>query len=221
MSSVFDKLKSLMFPAKEENADKNTMTKTKDRTNAKKALKEDRKAYKEELEKVKTAENFYDNTTIKPNDREGLWYRLKSIAGNVSANVTSAPLHAAGLIGSVGAYPVLKTYSKLTDNDEDVFLPSLDNLFSRTGETLERQIRSDVGINQLEEMDRADQLINLGSMFVGPSASKTDNILTGMLKPGLQISKDASKLGKATQFGTQIGIPTGMNEAIRKTKQNI
>lgn len=221
MSSVFDKLKSLMFPAKEENADKNVMTKTKDRTNAKKALKEDRKAYKEKLQKVKTAENFYDNTTIKPNDREGLWYRLKSIAGNTSANVTTTPLHAAGLIGALGAYPFLKTYSKITGSDEDVFLPSLDNPFSRAGEALERQIRSDVGINQLEEMDRPDQLINLGSMFVGPSASKTDNLLTSMLKPGLQITKDASKLGKATQIGTQLGIPTAMNEAMRKANEQV
>lgn len=150
-------------------------------------------------------------------EREGLWYRLKSIGGNTAANVITSPLEALGLISTVASYPAAKSAAILSGNkDADVFLPMLEeNPYSKAGSVLEEQIRNDVGINQIEDMDRLDQMINIGSMFVGPSASKSDKLIKAMLKPGLQITKGASKLTKATQLGTQIGIPTVMNEALR------
>ena len=64
-------------------------------------------------------------------------------------------------------------------------------------------------------MDKVDQIINLATMFVGPSATKGDNLLTAMVKPGLQITKDAGKLTKIGQVGTQVALPAVMNEASR------
>lgn len=215
--SVWSDLKNSLF---NDDTNLRTSTKTADRVGKKKAkseLKKARNEYKDELQAVKLADNYYNDTKIEnePSTLAKLWYRLKSIGGNTAANVTSGPLHGAGLIGALGSYPVLKTYAKLNDIDDDVFLPSLDNVFSRTGENLERQIRSDTGIAQYEDMDKTDQLINLATMFVGPSASKTDNIVTGLLKPGLQVTKGANKLTQAGQIGTQLGIPLALNEASR------
>lgn len=234
--NILDRLKQNLFEKQKENEEKTKITKVLDRPNLefeqfiktkrkqptekqKQSAKEaavknidqtSRQNVSNSLSEEVKEENHYKNDE----NHKGLGYRLKSILGNVNANIASTPAEFAGLIGTGLAYPIAKIHSKITGYDGDVFLPMLEeNPFSKLGEMTERFARDYYDIDQTENMDRTDQIINLGSMFVGPAASKSDKLLTVMLKPGIQITKDASKLTKSLQAGTQIGIPLAMNEA--------
>lgn len=52
------------------------------------------------------------------------------------------------------------------------------------------------------------------------NAFLTDTAM-GFAIPGVQVSKDAGKLGKLFQIGTQTGLPIGMNEYIQKQNNNV
>lgn len=175
-----------------------------------------------ELDRENFNENLqnYVNNNINPqdnNDKKGLLYRLKSIGANTTANVISTPLEAIGMLEGLFKYPFLKAKALYEgDTDRDVFLPAIsDNMFSKAGLALEEEVRRSAGINQIEDMDRADQIINIGSMLIGPSAKAGEGLIKSAIKPGLQITKGAKLPTKVAQVGIQTGIPTGLNEASR------
>lgn len=200
----------------------NVLTKRKNPTEKQKQAAVKRTAANTNKEVRNSIQNFVEQQA-KPeehykedNNRTGSLYRLRSALGNLNANLAATTPEVLGTLGALFTYPIAKIHSKITGYDGDVFMPMLEeNPFIKIGETTERVIRDIYDINQYENMDRKDQLINIASMMVGPGASKSDKILTAALKPGLQITKDASKLVKSTQIGTQIGIPVALNELNR------
>lgn len=181
--------------------------------NVRKDFLQDRENFNENLQ------NYVNNNINSQNndDKKGLLYRLKSIGANTTANVISTPLEAIGMLEGLFKYPFLKAKALYDgDTDREVFLPAIsDNMFSKAGLALEEEVRRSAGINQLEDMDRTDQIINLGTMFVGPSAKAGEGLIKSAIKPGLQITKGAKLPTKVAQVGIQTGIPTGLNEASR------
>ena len=153
------------------------------------------------------------------NDKKGFWYRTRSALGNTVANLFSMLPDIYGLGTGVVSYPFVKySINKEKAPDED---PSVVGLIAQTnpgfttGEKIERGTRNFFNINQIEDMDKTDQMINIGSMFVGPPAKAGEGLLKSMIKPGLQITKGAKLSTKAAQVGTQVGIPVGLNETSR------
>lgn len=169
----------------------------------------------------KTLQDYVkDNTNNEEKEEDkGIGYRIRSGLGNTAANLLSIIPNLYGLGTSLLSYPFVKySINKEKSPEED---PSIVGLITETnpgliaGENIERGTRNLFDIAQLEDMDRTDQIINIGSMFVGPPAKAGEGVLKSLLKPGLQITKGAKLPTKAAQVGTQVGIPVGLNETSR------
>lgn len=219
-----------------------TITKTLDKLSTnKQRLSEERENFSKNLEQEIEKENELSNlrSNLNKDDRKGAWYRTKSLGGNAFISGFADPLRFLGLTETALVYPAVKLTEKLTGEEGPSFGEILEeNNLYKSGEELEKDVRDTLNISNLEEMDRLDQAIHIGTLFAGvpavgygskvlPSVA-TESVLQSIprtlgrtaldlgeaaLLPGLQITKDADIVTKGTQAGIQTLFPIAANEA--------
>lgn len=209
----------------------------------KQKLSEEREKFSENLQQETEKENELSNlrSNLFEDDRKGAWYRTKSLGGNAFISGFADPLRFLGLAETALVYPAAKLSEKINGEEGPSFGEILEeNDLYKSGEELEKDVRDTLNIANLEEMDRLDQAIHIGTLFAGVPAvgvgtkflprTATDTVLQSIPKslgrysldigeaallPGVQLSKDADIITKGTQAGIQALFPLAANEAVQ------